>query len=454
MNTRKILIIAGIVLTVIVGILLLVSIFGGDDNNNDNNNNDDNNNNNNNDGPVTLEVWGLWESEAVMQPLIDKYESQNSNVQIVYTQKSFTQYEENLITRLQQGQAEGTPAPDIFRINNTWLSRYQSYLSPLPAEVMSGTDYAETFYSTAVNDFKGTDNNLYAVPLEIDGLSLFYNVEMFEQAGISEPPSDWDTLIEIAQQLTIKDANGDITQAGVAMGTSNNIMHSADILSLLMLQNGAEINQNFNTEVDLTSERAVSAIKYYCEMNTEFGVWSPDLRSDLEMFFSGDLAMMFAPSWRAFDILNSNPNIEFAIAPTPTLGSQPLYYSMYWGEAVSKDSDDPVEAWKFVKFLSEQQQLRDFYSNSVQIGGRAFGEPYSRQDMASELTGEPYVGAIVEMAPNMTSWRMGIQSFIEEELRNAINEVSINDVTPENAMIEAEEAINTELAKLFQTETE
>lgn len=448
-DRRKILIIAGVGLTVIVGLLLLVSLFSGNDTDTPGNNNGNNGNNGNNNSKVTLEVWGLWESEATMAPLIQKYQSQNPNVTIVYTQKSFTQYEDNLITRLQQGQTSGTPAPDIFRISNTWLSRYQPYLAPLPSQVMSGTDYAKTFHSTAVLDFKGTDNNLYAIPLEIDGLALFYNKEIFEKAGISEIPEDWDALIDTAKKLTIKDSNGNITQAGVALGTSNNVVHSADVLSLLMLQNGAEINQEFNTKVDLTSDRALDAMAFYTDFYGSHKVWSPDLRSDLEMFYSGKLAMMFAPSWRAFDILNSNPAIEFGVAPTPTLGVEPLYYSMYWGEAVSKSSANSTEAWKFIKFMSEQQQQRDLYSNAVQIGGRAFGEPYSRVDMANEMKNQPYIGAIAEMAPYMTSWKMGIQAFTENELREAINEVAVNDKEPASAMKTAEENINEKLAEVI-----
>lgn len=447
MEKRKIFIIVGIVLVVIVAILLLISLLTGGDENPDGS---DPSNDNGTSGPVTLEVWGLWESEAVMQPLIEKYQKENSNVAIVYTQKSFTQYEENLYTRLQQGQSVGTPAPDIFRINNTWLSKFQPYLYPAPPTIISNSEYTQTFYPTASADLLGTDNRIYAMPLEIDGLALYYNKEIFERAGINEPPKDWDEMIEVAKKLTVKDSSGNITQAGVAMGTSKNVMHSADILSLLMLQNGAEINQNQNKEVDLTSDRAISAMDFYSDFALVHETWSPDLRTDLEMFYTGKLAMMFAPSWRVFDIFNSNPSVEFGLAPAPVLGSQDIHYGMYWAEAVSKDASNPTEAWKFIKFLTEQQQQKDLYSNSIQIGGRAFGEPYSRKDMASQLEDQAYVGAIIEMAPNMKAWKMGEQAFTEEELRNAITSVSENDMESAQALRVAEENINERLAEIIQ----
>jgi hypothetical protein len=52
---------------------------------------------------------------------------------------------------------------------------------------------------------------------------------------------------------------------------------------------------------------------------------------------------MFAPSWRAFDIIEAAPSIEFGIAKTPQLlGNSNVYFSMYWGEAVSKYCENPV----------------------------------------------------------------------------------------------------------------
>jgi multiple sugar transport system substrate-binding protein len=400
---------------------------------------------------VILEYWGLWESQAVMQPLIDEYESENPNVKIIYTQKeAFSQYETTLFTRLQQSMEGGSPAPDIFRINNTWLNLFQPYLSTVPATVMTPAEYADTFYPTAVNDFTGTDMNLYAIPLEIDGLALFYNKEMLSEIGLSSPPTDWDSLIEASIALTRTDADGRITRAGVGMGGSTNVMHSADILSLLFLQNGVTINRNYNKEVDLSSQKAIDAMTFYVSFAKDHRVWNNDLRTDLEMFYRGELAMMFGPSWRAFDIINSNPTIEFGIAPTPTLVGDEVYYSMYWAEAVARSSPNSVEAWKFIKYLTEQQQQRDFFNNSMTIGGRAFGEPYARKDMSSELINNVYAGSIIKMAPNMKAWKMGEQTYIETQLRTAIHDVVVNEKEPQNALKQAQDAINAKLETSIQ----
>lgn len=450
-KNRKILLIAGVGLVLVLGLLLVVSLTRKDPSPNGSANGTTTGGGDGNSGQsVTLEYWGLWEPEGVMQPLIEKYRQQNPNVNIVYVQKSFTQYEENVYTRLKQGTTIDTPSPDILRVSNAWLSKFQPYLSPLPQEIMTASEYQSTFYPTAVSDLTGTDFGIYAIPLEIDGLALFYNKELLAAEGVQTPPTDWDSIIDLAKKLTKKDSSGNITQSGLAMGSSENVTHSADILSMLLLQNGASVINETNTAVDLTSSRAITAMDFYTDFVKIHEVWSPDLPRDLEMFYSGDLAMMLAPSWRSFDIINANPSIEFGVAAAPVISDQKIYYSMYWAEAVSRTSTNPTEAWKFIKFLSEQAQLKEFHGNSVQIAGRAFGEPYSRKDMSGLLSSNPYAGAIIQMAPDMKAWKMGEQTFVEQSLRDAITNVVENGQTSTDALSVAQKDINDKLTTSIQ----
>ena len=395
---------------------------------------------------IELIYWGLWEPTDVIQPIIDSYESQNPGVKILYSQQDFKNYESRVYTRLQQSTSSTEPAPDIVRINNSWLPKYQTFLSPVPSSIMSAQEYTEEFYPTAIDDFTGSDGQIYAIPWEIDGLMVIYNKQLLSAAGYSEPPKDWDTFMEAADKLTKRDSSGRITQSGLAIGTARNIVHSADILGFLMLQNNASIMNSSRNQVNLTSERAITALTTYTSFASESNpTWASYLASDLTTFFKGELAMMFAPSWRAFDILQAAPQIEFGLATLPQLpNNDPVYYAMYWGDSVSNTSTNTQEAWKFVKYLSEPEQQKLLFTNSSKI--RAFGEPYSRVSLNSELLANPYTKAIGEMAPYMKSWQMGDQGFVEELLREAITEVSENKKEPKSVLTNLEKDINDQLA--------
>jgi ABC-type glycerol-3-phosphate transport system substrate-binding protein len=154
--------------------------------------------------------------------------------------------------------------------------------------------------------------------------------------------------------------------------------------------------------------------------------------------------MLFGPSWRAFDIIEAAPSIEFGIAPTPQLSNNdPVYYSMYWGDAVSSTCEHPDVAWDFIKYLVDNQQ--EIFSNSSQI--RAFGEPYSLVSLNQQMETNPYLEAYSIMAPHMQAWGMGDQGFVEQTLNNAIVEIVQNGEDIDNALEDAQQDINDQLAE-------
>ena len=399
-------------------------------------------------GTAELVYWGLWEPSSVIQPLIDEYETMHSGITILYSQQTFTNYESRLYTRLQQASTSSEPAPDIFRIHNTWTPKYYKYLYPLPTTIMTAQKYAETFYPTAVSDFTAKDGYIYAMPLEIDGLVVYYNKQLLEEAGVATPPSDWDSFIELAQELTQKTSAGKITQSGLALGTASNVTHSADILSLLILQQGIPILDESKTTVTLNTTKIASVVDTYTSFAMgEEAIWDSSLGSDINMFSQGKLAMMIAPSWVAFDILQSAPTIEFGMAKLPQLAAneEPIYYSTYWGEAVSKNCTNPKAAWDFINFLAQKEQQKKLFSNAAQI--RAFGEPYSLVELNTELSENSYLTAIAESAPKMQSWAMGDESFVKATLKEMITSIVEDGTSTQTALKNAQEEINSQLAE-------
>jgi ABC-type glycerol-3-phosphate transport system substrate-binding protein len=81
---------------------------------------------------VELTYWGLWESEATMKTLIERYESDNPGVKINYTQQKSIDYRDRLQTALQNG-----TGPDLFRYHQTWIPMLRNELSSLPDSVFT-----------------------------------------------------------------------------------------------------------------------------------------------------------------------------------------------------------------------------------------------------------------------------------------------------------------------------
>ncbi len=366
--------------------------------------------------------WGLWEEESVVKPLIEEFQEKNPKVKITYKKQSAQDYRERLMNSLAKGEG-----PDIFRIHNSWVPMFKSELDAIPSDVMTAGEFAQTFYPVAVSDLT-TEKGTVGIPLEYDGLTLFINEDLFN-SNSKTPPKNWDEVRSLARDLTKVDESGVITQAGIAMGRTENVDHWQEILGLLMLQNGVNLNNP-------TGPLAEGALDFFTIFSKSDHVWDATLPPSTIYFASGNLAMYIAPSWRAFEIQQMNPNLKFKTVPVPQLAKEgqstpDVNYATYWVESVWGRSKNKDAAWKFLKFLSEKETQEKFYKNASQI--RTFGEPFSRVDMASLLTGQPVLESVISGAPDAQSWYLasatfdgptGINSQIGKYFEDAINLVN------------------------------
>lgn len=364
---------------------------------------------------VTLTYWGLWEPKSVMQGVISDYEQENPHVTIYYTMQSKENYRSRLQNAVQQGQG-----PDIVRIHNTWLSMLKSSLAPAPQEVLP-SDYLSSFYSVTQKDLT-SGGQIYAVPLMIDGLALYYNPALTGKA----PPTNWNELRRFAFNLTQKDPETEIIKkSGIALGTTGNIDHWSDILGLLLLQNSADPTKPSTQEVQ-------DALTFYTIFSTQDGIWDETQPNSTQAFVTGSLAMMLGPSWKATQIQAANPELNFKIVKAPTISGVNTAWATYWAEAVTSSSQNPQEAWKFLKYLSSKETLQKLHKAQAQL--RGYGEPYPRKSMANLLSDDPVLAPFVNQAPNYGSWYLSDRTFDEalndetikyyEDAVNAINQGS------------------------------
>lgn len=357
-------------------------------------------------GPITITYWGLWEDENLIKGVIDNYQKENPGVSIEYVKQSSVNYR----TRV-QAQIKESVGPDVFRIHNTWLPMFlkEGSLFPAPGDILAVADYKNLFYPVAHDSFV-KNNQIFAVPYAIDGLALYYNESMLNGVG-GVPPKTWQEFMDLATKMTVKDETG-IKTAGAALGGTGNIDHWSDILGLLLMQQpGVDLN-------NVASPAVVEILRFYTGFITDprRKVWDKNLPNSTEMFASNRLGFYFAPSWRAHELRVMNPNLVFKVAPVPQLPGRNVGWATFWAEAVSAKSQNPTEAWKFVKYLASEQAEKLMYQQASQI--RLFGEPYSLVSLSAELASDPIVGAFVSQGPFYKSWYLSSNTFDN----NGINE--------------------------------
>jgi multiple sugar transport system substrate-binding protein len=387
--------------------------------------------------PVELNYWGLWEPEEAIQGVISEYEASHPKVKINYQQHSPKDYRERLQSALARGEG-----PDLFRYHVTWVPMLKNELETVPGSVMSSQQIESSFYPVAWGNLRwGT--SYVGIPLEVDTLALFYNEEIFQQAG-KLPPKDWNELRQLASSLTIRETEGKIRTAGVALGTTGNVDHWSDILALMMLQNGADLTKP-------TDQLAEDALNWYTLFDKTDRVWDESLPNSTLAFATGKVAMYFGFSWDVFEIQNINKNLRFKVVPVPQLPGTEINWASFWVEGVAKKSKNTKEAWGFLQYLTSSAVMEKMYQTQANL--RAFGEPYARVEMADKVLANPLAAVFISQAAKAKTWYLCSRTF-----DNGINEKMIkyfeDAVNAVNSGKTAKEALETASAGVNQLLTQ
>lgn len=368
---------------------------------------------------VTLTYWGLWENDGIIKPIIAEFEAENPKIKVQYSRQSHRQYRERLQAAVERGDG-----PDIFRYHNTWVPMLKNQLSPISETVMSVAQFKDAFYQVATNDLVG-GQTIYGIPLMIEGLGLYYNEDIFAAAGVTTPPATWEELLALVPKISKPEGNGFAVSA-IALGTTGNIENYSDILATMFMQNGANLTIPKGKE----AEETLAFYHKFANPTDPVYTWNETMDNSMYAFANGKVAMIFAPSWRAFDIIEMakqvNPALKFKIAPIPQLPGNTISWASYWVEGISEKSKYKKQAEEFLKFLTSRETMTKLYTEESKI--RLFGEPYARVDMASLLSNDPYVGPFITQAKDARSFPVASRTFdnglndrMMKYLENAVN---------------------------------
>lgn len=391
---------------------------------------------------VTLVWWGLWESNAIVQPIIDDFEKQNPNIKIKYTKQDPEKYRDTLLARINNG-----TGPDIFRYHNTWTPMLSNVLAPLPQDVISAEDFKKNYYTVIQQDLtqKGA---IYGIPIGIDSLALFVNTDLLTAAGITNP-KDWNQFTDAVKKMTVKDQETQkIQTSGTALGTYGNIMHAPDIVSMMLLQQGIDLKK-----ISLAKKEDLSAaLTFYASFaKGDDKTWDNSLDNSQLAFARGKVAMYFGFSWDIFTIeqLKTGNNFKYEIYPIPSLvGGKSITVASYWVEGVSSRSKNQKEAMQFMHYLTQKETLQKLYAEASKT--RLFGEPFPRVDMADELKGNSFVYPFISQlenaqssyfASNTNDGDTGLNKRANTYLENAINAIVNNNSSVESEATKLQEGV-------------
>ncbi len=259
---------------------------------------------------------------------------------------------------------------DLFAMDSYLVPSFaqQGFLAPLDDAAYVTTD---EFLEPLLWAFTYEDT-LYGIPKDFSTLALFYNTDLFAQAGLDEPNNDWtwDDLKKAARSL--KDGAG-------AYGFS--VPAVPYVFSAFVLQNGSQIITPDFSDTELDSWPAIEAGQFYTDARwEEWAVLPRDVDAGWtgEAFGRGAVAMVLEGDWLRSYLSNAFPDLPYSAVHPPAGPSGEGNLVFAFGYALSPYSSNPEGAMLAIACLTSEEAQLKLLQSGVALPSRKSleGQPY------------------------------------------------------------------------------
>ncbi|WP_286081045.1 ABC transporter substrate-binding protein [Parablautia intestinalis] len=387
----------------------------------------------------STEVLNLWtrgnETDATGPYLLEavkKYEEKTGikvNVQFI----AFDDAE----TKWNSAFASGT-APDIIDMGIVHIAGRVNLQHIIPLD-----EYYESWGNKdqlipAMKDLGTYNGKLYAIAHFPDPQIFVYRKDMFKEAGLDESraPESWEELLEYAQKLTIKDENGEVTRAGMAVPTVN----ARFLASILIHQNGAAFADEDKNLPTFDTPEAVETIEFLDNLHDystvfENGNWSEN------PFLKDNAAMAYVPNGILKDYLKEKPDMREKIGMAACVpGKETAAWCGVWFHGITSQSKNPEQAFDLLSYLTSEEVL----SNRVESAGLPSAFRYNENEYVG-LDPEVNQAVMDAIACGYGNPKVSWAPIYEKVLDQLTEEVFYDVKTPEEALKDAQESLMSEI---------
>ena len=253
-------------------------------------------------------------------------------------------------------------------------------------------------------DQPGRGGPLWGIPTNYATVLLWYNMNMFDAAGIDYPNPDWtySDLLETAQQLT-KDTNGDGTPDEWGFSIPDASWYIEPVVKAF---GGGIVNVDADQPCLLTQPESVEALQWLQDLfYTHRVAPTPADMAGLgssAMLISNKLAMGFWPEWGQREFLSSHDDVGLNYGVTLIPQGPAGRITNYWAgiTSITSTASNPDAAWEVVKFITSDTYQRmmtvtwpESPSARIETARSGFEEVETYPDDRSALIESPQYGS-------------------------------------------------------------
>ena len=312
-------------------------------------------------GEGTISV-GIWDENqrAGLQTIADLWTAE-SGVTVQISVVPWGEYWTML-----EAAATGGDLPDVFWMHPNEIQRYMDNDMLLDLTDMIAADpqvQMDQFPQGLVELYSNNGRN-YGVPKDVDTIALWYNIAMFEEAGIETPQPDWtwEDFYDAAVALTFVREDGS-NQWGTSWAPGDN---QVGYWNVIYSMGGYVINEAM-TESGFGDPNTIRAMEFV-ERLQQNAMPPVEIQAENEksvLFAAGSIAMTTEGSWMipAFrDTFIGNDNIPsgagVALLPmdAETGGRASIYNGLGWSAAAT--TSQPENAYALISWFGSEAMQR------------------------------------------------------------------------------------------------
>ncbi len=356
-----------------------------------------------------IKIWGVFDSDRKFSAIKNSFGATYPNSTLSFRAfNNISDYEDTLIDALATGQG-----PDVFMVPNASLKKYVNKISPAPSSLINLIRLRALFPEIVEKNLT-LNGQIYALPVSIDTLALYYNKSLFNQASIINPPETWAELESIIPNLKINDPTDQNAKIWpIALGAANNVNNSANILESLLIKDGSIASNKINLRAGSNS------LEYYASFSNPASPlysWNANQPYSLDAFAESRVAMILDYGASMKEIKSRNSSLNFRVAEAPSDGIASAPYGKLWGFAVSAQSRIPSLAWDFILRLTTNAEIAESYFLEN-------GEPPALNSVIQKYLGDPDWSIFAKQALTAVSWPKLDDAKMDNALVNAIQSV-------------------------------
>ena len=266
--------------------------------------------------------------------------------------------------------ASGT-APDVFQVGDGDVANFASkgVLEPLDEYIAGtkGSDPLDTsIFYPAIADIGKVGGATYLLTKDYSPLVFYYNKNLFDAAGLDYPTEEWtwDDLLNAAEQLTVTDDNGNVTQWGIQIPDGWGDAYWTRGILPIIYQNGGDIISADGTTTTgyMDSPETVAALQWYTDLFLTHKVAitkaAVDATSGADLFQAGQVGMLWTGVWPMGGYI-TDETMNFGTAPLPAGATRGN--SICWsGFAMYSQGENKDAAWAFLRWIGADEGAAAF----------------------------------------------------------------------------------------------